>query len=701
MRANHSIEPERYELLAGPSYSFELDRREFFQFLGAGILVLSLTEISADAQQAKAEEVGAWLHIGEDGSIRAFTGKAEVGQNTRTALVQGIAEELRVAPESVTLLMADTDHVPFDAGTFGSRSMPDMLPKVRRAAATAREILIDRAAELLKVDRANLVAADGRVGEATSGRSLTYGELAKDQTLLRTARTDQGALTPASDWKVMGRVLPKVNGRDFVTGRHRYASDMKLEGMLHGKVVRPPCFGATLVKADTSAAERLPGVTVVREGNFLAVAAPDSATAAEAAAALKAEWNTTEQPSEHELFKLLKERAEARTNSTKGSIEEGFAAADHKFSATYTVAYIAHAPLEPRAALASWENGKLTVWTGTQRPFGVRRELAEAFHIPESRVRVIVPDTASGYGGKHTGEAALEAARLAKEAGKPVKLVWTREEEFTWAYFRPAGVIEVASGVKKDGTLTAWEFHNYNSGASGIATLYEAPHQRVHYHRSQSPLRQGSYRALAATANHFAREVHMDEIAHALGKDPLEFRLQNLTNPRLRTVFERAAEAFHWGKRKPGAGRGFGMGGGYEKGGYVATFAEVSADSGLKQVRVERVVIAFECGAVVNPDMLRNQVEGAVIQGLGGALTEAIHFENGKILNPRFSRYRVPRFRDVPVIESVLVNRPDLPPAGAGETPIVGIAPAISNAIFQAVGVRLRSLPMLPESIQS
>jgi isoquinoline 1-oxidoreductase len=301
-----------------------------------------------------------------------------------------------------------------------------------------------------------------------------------------------------------------------------------------------------------------------------------------------------------------------------------------------------------------------------------------------------VPDTGSGYGGKHTGEAAIEAARLAKTAGKPVQVLWTREEEFQHAYLRPAGVIEVTSGVGRDGRLTAWDFHNYNSGGSGIATLYDVPHQRVHFHRSESPLRQGSYRGLAATANHFAREVHMDEVAHAIGKDPLEFRLQNLKEPRLRTVFERAAEAFGWGKVKAA-----GMGGGFEKGGYVATFAEVSADPDLKNVRVLRAVTAFECGAVVNPDALRNQIEGGVIMGLGGALTEAIHFENGRILNPRFSRYRVPRFTDVPVIETIMVDRKDLPSAGAGETPIVGIAPAISNAIFAAAGVRLRSMPLL------
>jgi isoquinoline 1-oxidoreductase len=311
-----------------------------------------------------------------------------------------------------------------------------------------------------------------------------------------------------------------------------------------------------------------------------------------------------------------------------------------------------------------------------------------------------MPDTGSGYGGKHTGETAIEAARLARAAKRPVKLVWTREEEFTWAYFRPAGVIDVTSGVRSDGIITAWEFHNYNSGSAGIRTFYEVPNQRIVFHAANSPLRQGSYRALAATANHFARESHMDEIAHTLKIDPLDFRLKNLKNERLRAVFEAAAKQFGWGKNKS-AGQGFGMGGGYEKLGNIATFAEVNVDRKSGEVKVIRVVSAFECGAIVNPDNLRNQIEGSNIQGLGGALFEAIEFENGKILNGRMSEYRVPRFSDVPILETVLLDRKDLPSAGAGECPMVGLAPAIANAIFDATGQRLRSLPLVPEGLKT
>jgi isoquinoline 1-oxidoreductase len=354
--------------------------------------------------------------------------------------------------------------------------------------------------------------------------------------------------------------------------------------------------------------------------------------------------------------------------------------------------------LEPRAAVAQWTEGKLTVWMGTQRPFAVRDDLADIFHVPEKNVRVIVPDTGSAYGGKHTSDAGLEAARLARAAGgRPVKLVWTREEEFTWAYFRPAGVIEVKGGIAADGKLTAWDFHNYHSGMSGIETPYVVTNQVTEYHQVPLVLRCGSYRGLAATANHFARETHMDSLAHVASMDPLEFRLKNLADPRMRAVLETGAKAFGWPRQKNEEGQGFGVATGNEKGSYVATFAEIFVDRKKNTVTVKKLVEVFECGAIVNPDGLRNQVVGAMIQGLGGALFESIQFEKGRISNAHFSSYRVPRFKDVPEIEAILLDRKDIPSAGAGETPIMAIAPSIGNAFHDATKVRLTKLPLQPE----
>jgi CO/xanthine dehydrogenase Mo-binding subunit len=712
-----SIETERYELLAQPQYqfNFELDRRDFFKLLGGGIVMVFTLDAFASQESggrqagesgrraqsnSTPKEIGGWLHIGEDGSVTAYTGKVEFGQNIRTSLSQVVAEELRVPIRSIRLTMGDTDLTPFDMGTFGSRTTPTMAPQLRKAAAAAREVLIDLAAAEWKVDRGLLAVKDGKVINDRSKQSLDFGKLTKGQKLLKVI-SENAQTTSAENWNIAGKSLAKVDGRNFVTGKHRYTSDTKLPDMLFGKIVRPAVLNASLVSVDARDAEALPGVKVIRDGNLIGVAAPDPQTAARSATALKAEWKAAPQPSAKELFEHLRKQAGGSPQGNeRGSIADGLARADKKVEQTYTVAYIAHAPLEPRAAVAEWNKGRLTVWTGTQRPFGVRGELAEAFRIPEERVRVIVPDTGSGYGGKHTGDVAIEAARLAQAAGKPVKLVWTREEEFTWAYFRPAGVIDISSGVRGDGMITAWEFHNYNSGSSGIQHRYDIPNQKIVFHQSQSPLRQGSYRGLAATANHFARESHMDEMAHAVNIDPLEFRLRNLKDERLKAVLNGAAKAFGWGKSKRGE-VGYGIAGGFEKGGYVAACAEVSVDRANGKVKLRRVVEAFECGAIVNPDQLRNQIEGSVVMAIGGALFESIDFDNGKIANGRFSRYRVPRFSDVPVIETVLIDRKDLPSAGAGETPIVGLAPAVGNAIFDATGIRLRSLPMVPNGLKA
>jgi len=712
-----SLEPERYELAAAAPYRFDLDRRDFFRFLGAGILVASVLKPAVIAQESGGarqrrgdslpKEIDAWLHLGENGKVTVYTGKVEMGQNIRTSLSQAVAEELHIPMGNIEMVMGDTQFTPFDMGTFGSRTTPTMNLQLRKVAAAAREMLIGLAAAQWGTDRQNLSAAEGKVTDAQTNRSLEYSALTKGQQLTQTVTSDT-ALIPASGWKVAGQSALKVDGREFVTGRHRYPSDQKLPDMLHGKVLRPPSFGATLLSVDTQKAEQM-GATVVHDGNFVGAAAANAELAAAAISAIHAEWKSEPQPSSKDLFDYLRKNTVEGKDPTGdgdrydvGAVDQALSSADHRLQQTYTVSYIAHVPLEPRAALAKWDGDKVTVWTGTQRPFGVRGQLAEAFRIPEDQVRVLMPDTGSGYGGKHTGETAIEAARLARAAKRPVKLTWTREEEFTWAYFRPAGVIDVSSGVRNDGSITAWEFHNYNSGSAGIRTYYEIPNQRIVFHAANSPLRQGSYRALAATANHFARESHMDEMAHSLKMDPLEFRLKNLKDERLRAVFTAAAKQFGWGIRdKTLPGRGFGMGGGYEKLGNIATFAEVQVDRKSGDVKVVRVVSAFECGAIVNPDNLRNQIEGSNVQGLGGALFEAIEFDNGKILNGRMSQYRVPRFSDVPVLETVLLDRKDLPSAGAGECPMIGLAPAVANAIFDATGVRLRSLPLVPEGLKA
>ena len=446
----------------------------------------------------------------------------------------------------------------------------------------------------------------------------------------------------------MGQSAIKRGSRAIVTGQHRYASDIVREGMVYGKVLRAPRYGARLAwVAD--------GEGVIRDGEFVGCVAPTSREARQELdrIAATAQWTFEQHPSSDEIYDHLKQTA-ARSGTgrqgpqvfPKGSPDAGFGAAEKTLEATYRVPYIQHGPMEPRAAVAEWSDGRLTVWTGTQRPYGVRQQLSEAFRIPEERVRLIVPDTGGGFGGKHTGECAIEAARLAKAAGKPVCLRWTREEEFTWAYFRPAGLFEMRAGVDSEGRITAWQFATYNAGASALRSPYAVENALEQYFPCKSPMRQGSYRGIAATTNTFAREAFIDELAATCGQDPRRFRLANLTDARLVAVLDAACDEFGWDDWKAGNGVGRGLAVGVEKGGYAATCVEVEVKDGITVVR--RVVEAFECGAIQNPENLRAQIEGSVIQGLNGALREGMRFENGELANGLFSRYPMPRFRDVP-----------------------------------------------------
>jgi len=708
------LEPERYELYEGLPYVFELDRREWLAVAGAGLLITASGSVAC-GQSGSTEEGAdspARLHIAEEGTVTVLSGKVEVGQGSRTQLTQAAAEEMRIPLESVRMVLADTDLTPDDGSTAGSRTTPSTVPRVRKAAAAAREILLRTAAEEWNKDTASLSVRDGVVKEPGGARMLSYADLASSKRL--TSATDESlpanvTLTPPGRWQSLGRSPERVGGRDIVTGKHRYPSDILRPGMLYGKVLRPPSYGATLLEVNLGAAEQMHGVTAVHDGGFVGCAAPTSRQAQQAvdAIAKSARWETPEQPSDKDLFRILKERVvvegEGRRGPrrrVKGSTEEGFAQAKQTLSASYQVPYIQHAPMEPRAAVAEWKDGKLTVWTGTQRPLGVWGQLVEAFRLSEDRVRVINPDTGGGFGGKHTGEVAIEAARLSKAAERPVSLRWTREEEFSWAYFRPAGLFELSAGLNEAGRVSAWEMTSYNAGTAGLESPYKIANTKTQYFPSESPLREGSYRGIAATTNNFAREAFMDELAAAAGKDSLEFRLANLDDARLRAVLKAAAERFGWNERKRRERVGAGLAGGIEKGSYVAACVEAEVDPGSGEVRVRRLVMAYECGAIQNPQNLQAQVDGSIIQGLGGALTEEIRFENGRLMNGRFSRYPVPRFRDVPPIETVLINRKNLPSVGAGETPIIAVAPAIANAVYDATGVRARSLPIGGEAFK-
>ncbi len=711
--AKEMLELQGSESVEELSSEIKLSRRTFVQMLGTGLLITVTQGVSLGQRRSRGGRsitIAARVHLNRDGTIAVMTGKVEEGQGPRAQLTQAAAEELRVAADQIRLVMADTALVPDDGRTAGSRTTPSTVPAVRRGAATARELLRRLAAEQWKVDRSTLNVKNGTITNRTTRQTITYADLAKSKDVAEAFKQSipsDVALIPVNQWEVLGKSVPRPNSRDIVTGAHHYPSDIVRPNMLYGKILRPPSYGATLTSIDISEAKAMKDVVVVRDGQFVGCAAPSSFRATQALEALAktASWKTVSHPSSKEIFSHLKKNARTGGRSrarTRGSIEKGLAEARKVLERTYEVAYVQHTPMEPRAATAEWKDGKLTVWSGVDGPQAVQGDLARTFRIPTEQVRVIVPDMGAGFGGKHTGEAAEEAARLAKAIGRPVAVHWTRAEEFTWAYFRPAAVIECKGGLDANGSLIAWDFTNINAGGAAIDTPYNIANTKILSVSSDSPLRQGAYRCLAATANNFARESFMDELAAAAGADPLAFRLAHLENPRIRNVLETVARHFNWAERrkKVTPELGVGLACGTEKNSVVAACVEVGIDRKKGEIKVHQVCEAFECGPIQNPANLLSQVQGCIVMGLGAALREEMQFEDGKILNASFAEYLVPRFKDVPKIDVHLINKTDIPSAGGGETPIIAIAPAIANAVFAATGLRIRSMPIRDDRLR-
>jgi nicotinate dehydrogenase subunit B len=672
----------------------EPDEREWFELLGDGLVVVW----PPGSSRGWALNGGAWLHVAPSGTVTAFSGKVDVGQDNSTAFRVLVAEELIAELDDVRIVLGDTDVCPFDIGTFGSRSMPDAGQALRKAAAGARTVLLALAERHLDVTSGDVFVDRPGVVRGPDGTELPYGHLVKGLRRLEVL-TEEPPLLPSDRWRLVGRAGHAPSRVDAVTGARVFVSDVHRPGMRYGAVLRPPTPGATMIDIEWSSLPE--GVMPIGDEDVIGVVADNVMAARRALEGIDVTWNEPPRGPVDPAAFLRSNPAESEgwqgpLDETVGEPDEEFDDAAVVLETTYTTAYIAHVPLETRAAVAEWIEDKLTVWVGTQVPFGVRERVADALGVDHTAVRVIVPPTGSGFGGKHAGEVAVEAARLARLAGVPVKVHWSRAEEFECGYVRPMAVIDVRAGLDANGRIVAWDFLDVNAGTAAIGLPYRSAGSRLRYQPSATILAQGSYRALAATANNFARESAIDELAHAAGIDPFEFRLRNLDDERLATVLQAAA-----GRCRPSdvddtlrPGRGIAVG--LEKGGRVATCAQVriDADDG---VEVTRLVTVYECGAIVNPDTVRGQVEGGTIMALGGALFEELALDHGQLADPALAAYRVPRFVDIPEIEVVLIDRPDLPSAGAGETPLIAVAPAIANAIFDASGRRLRSLPLLPD----
>lgn len=679
-----------------PWHSTPPPSRDYFALLGDGVVAIAPPRRPGEGGNGWSPPTGGgWLHVAPSGRVTAFTGKVDVGQGTREALCLLVAEELDTLPDRVTVVVGDTDVCPWDMGTFGSRSMPDAAPALRAAAAAAGACL----AELAREPPAQMRNEDGGRGpgavEGSAGRTFPF---LVGRRVLTTAAPEQRLSEPRR-WKRAGRPFVAPSGREVVTGARRYGSDLFVPNLGYGAVLRPPRYGDRLVDVDASQLRSQAEIHVVSEPGFFGVVAPSPARARSALLEVRAVWEGASQPAESDVESYLRghpatEDAWDVDQQASGDPTSAYDAARIRVEATYRTAFIAHVPLECRSALAEWSGGRLTVWVGTQTPFRAAEFVAGKLGMPPSDVRIVCPPTGSGFGGKHGGAVALDAARLARSAGRPVRVDFSREEEFRYGYLRPMAVIDVRASLDDDGALSSWTFRNFNAGAAALATPYRVANVRVDNVLCRSPLPQGSYRALAATANTFAREVAMDELATLRGEDPVVFRRRQLEDPRLRAVLERAAELSGWAEFRAAPGRGHGIALSREKGGRVATVAEVRVDA-AGSLTVDRLLTAFEAGAIVHPEGLASQVEGATIMGLGGALFESVHFDPGRLATASLASYRVPRFSDVPKVEVALIDRPDLPSAGGGETPLIAVAPALANAVHSAVGVRLRSLPLL------
>ncbi len=477
------------------------------------------------------------------------------------------------------------------------------------------------------------------------------------------------------------------------------------------RIVRPPAHGATLKDADTSAAEKIAGVRVVRDGDFIAVLHEHREVADKALALIKAQYEPPQPgPDDKTIFgHLLKTAPKPQVVHEAGDLAEGEKLATIKVEETYYNSYVAHSPVEPHAATATVEGEKVTVWPSTQAPFSVKTQVAQALRIAPENVRIITPYVGGGFGGKSAARQAVEAARLAKATGKPVQVIWDRDEEFFFDTFRPAAVVKIRSGLTSDGKIPLWDFNVVGAGSREARQFYDIPHQRTTSAgewggggnpAGMHPFGVGPWRAPAVNTNTFARESHIDVLAHRAGVDPVAFRMAHLSDGRMRRVLEACAKQFGWQAAKTPSGRGVGVACGIYSGTYVTTMAELAVVKSSGNVQVKRVVCAQDQGVTVSPDGSRQQIEGCITMGLGYALTEEVHFKNGEVLDRNFDSYQLPRFSWVPKIEVILIDNPDTPASGCGEPPIVTMGAVIANAIFDAVGARLVQLPMTPERVK-
>lgn len=698
----------------GNEKSSGMKRRSFVKLLGGGIFIffqpwdiLNLSDLAVQERRSLTKDYNAFLQIAGDGTVSCYTGKIEMGQGVITSLAQMMADELNVPLEKVKMVMGDTDLCPWDAGTWGSQTTQTFGPAMRAAAAEARGVLTDLASEKLKVPASQLEVRNGIVVDTKNPKnSVSYALLAKGKKLERYLDV-KPPVEDFTKFTYVGKPYKHSDARLKVTGAAKYTGDLKLPGMVFARILRPPSHGAKLSTVDVSGAEKVQGTQVVRDGDFIAVLNENRDRADEAIVKIKAEYtfNVLKVNDMNMFDRMVGADSKVTVVRSNGDMEAGSQLSDRIFESEFHDPYLAHAPIETHTALARFEGDKLTVWAATQTPFGLQDGLVRELGLTLEKIRVITPFVGGGFGGKGAYQQGIEAARLAKLSGKPVMLVWTRDEEFFYDTFHPAGVIRIKSGIDKSGMIKLWDYNVYYGGTRGSDTIYDVPNAKTtSYGQNMDstiihPFGTGAWRAPNNNANTFARESQIDIMASDAGIDPLEFRLKNLKDEKMIACWKAVADKFGYVPAKTPSGRGIGMACGTDAGTWVAFMAEVKVDKSTGKVKVVRVACAQDMGLCVNPQGALIQMEGCIMMGLGYTFTEEIQFEGGNIKNRGFDSYEIPRFSWTPKIDCVILDRKDKPPKGGGEPPIIGIGAIVANAIYDATGARLYRMPMTPARV--
>ncbi len=705
--------------LLSETEDLNVSRRSFLKLAGTGIFLtftvgvpqgLAQQQRPRGGMQSLPADFNAYLRIGEDGRVTLYSGKIEMGQGVVTSLPQELAEELDVPLEKVNIVMGDTELCPWDTGTSGSRSTRQFGQAVRLAGAKARRVMLEMGSERLHVPVEKLAAENGVVFvKADHERKVSYADLAKGKTIERQPSGTVDLKKP-QEFRVMNRPVKRRDGLEKVTGKARYAADILLPDMLYARILRPPSHDAKLADVDLSAAKAVSGVQVVHDGDLIAVLHRSPDVAEEARGKIQAKFDTPPSAlNENSIFEHFEKSIQkGDVVSSRGDVKAGEGASKAVIEQVYLNDYVAHSPMEPHAALASVDGKKITIWASTQAPFRVKEEVARTLGYELGDVRIITPYLGGGFGGKTPSRQAVEAARLSRLTGKPVQVAWTRKEEFFYDTFRPAALINVRSGVDGNGGISFWDYKVYCAGQRGADMLYDTPHHRIMAYNGGwggssgvHPFAVGAWRAPGNNSNTFARESQIDVMAARAGMDPLEFRLRNLSDKKLKNVLTTAAKEFGWKPGKAGSGSGFGIACGTDVGTAVATCAEVSVDKSTGAVQVTRVVAVQDMGVVVNPEGAKIQMEGCITMGLGYALKEGMHFKGGELLDVNFDSYEIPRFSWLPEIRTVIVDNREDDPQGGGEPAVITMGAVIANAIYDAVGVRVAQLPMPPDRVKA